>query len=179
MNLKILLSEFRLYLSNHIVAHIPSHTFRLCFYRRMMKFTIGEGSSIFMNCRFDCTGSLSIGKDSVINGFCRIDTRGGVTIGSNVSISEEVIILTADHNEDLLGIIDRKKKVTIGDYVWIGTRAMILPGVTIGTGAVIAAGAVVTKDVEPLAVVAGVPAKLLKYRSENFNYSAHYSRLFQ
>jgi acetyltransferase-like isoleucine patch superfamily enzyme len=144
-----------------------------------MGFSIGKSSSIFMNCKFDCAKGLVIGHNSVINADCRLDARGGLTIGNNVSISEQVVILTADHNEDWLNIKDRSKKVFIDDYVWIGTRAMILPGVTIGKGAVVAAGAVVTRDIPPFCVYGGVPAKFIKKRIEKLDYTASYRRLFQ
>lgn len=122
-----------------------------------------------------------IQKNSVINANCRLDTRGGIYIGENVSISNQVVILTADHDMDSSDMAGRTKKVTIEDYVWIGTRAMIMPGVIIGKGAVVAAGAVVTKNVEPFEVVAGVPARRIKNRMErkDYSYDASYKRLFQ
>jgi acetyltransferase-like isoleucine patch superfamily enzyme len=172
-------SEFRLYLCNHLVANLPSHRIRLWYYRKIMAFKIGAGSTIFMNCKFDCAGGLIIGRNSVINAKCRLDSRGGLEIGSNVSVSEEVTFLTADHNEDLIGVHGRAKKVVVADYVWVGTRAMILPGVIIEKGAVIGAGAIVTRDVKYLNVVAGIPAKMINLRPENFNYSIAYKRLFQ
>uniref|UniRef100_UPI003F4E7103 acyltransferase n=1 Tax=Flavobacterium ovatum TaxID=1928857 RepID=UPI003F4E7103 len=132
-----------------------------------------------MDCKFDCAKGLTIGNNSVINANCRLDSRGGLEIGNNVSISEDVILLTADHNEDLLGVVNREKNVYIDDYVWIGTRAMILPGVNINKGAIIAAGSVVTKNVEALVVVGGIPAKFIKIRPEKFDYTANYKRLFQ
>lgn len=132
-----------------------------------------------MDCRFDCAGNFSLGNNSVINGNCRIDPRGGVQIGSNVSVSDEVIILTADHDIQSKDFDGRKKEVVIEDYVWIGTRAMVLPGVRIGKGAVIAAGSVITKDVEPFCVVGGVPGKVLKWRTDNLTYNLDYKRLFQ
>jgi len=110
-----------------------------------------------------------------------MDTRGGIKIGNNVSISSDVVILTADHDMDNENMDGRNKGVIINDYVWIGTRATLLPGVNIGYGAVVATGAVVTKDVPPYGVAAGVPAKVIKYRNSNngFNYTANYRRLFQ
>ncbi len=144
-----------------------------------MGFSIGKGSSIYMNCRFDSAKGLEMGTDSVINGGCRIDTRGNVKIGSNVSISEDVIILTADHDELFDIAQPRDKMVILHDYVWIGTRAMILPGTVIAFGAVVAASATVTKDVATCNVVAGIPAKFIKMRANNFDYSGKYRRLFQ
>ncbi|WP_366182385.1 acyltransferase [Flavobacterium ovatum] len=177
--MKRFFSEFRLYICNHLICHIPSHRVRLWFYKNIMDFHIGKGSTIFMDCKFDCAKGLTIGNNSVINANCRLDSRGGLEIGNNVSISEDVILLTADHNEDLLGVVNREKNVYIDDYVWIGTRAMILPGVNINKGAIIAAGSVVTKNVEALVVVGGIPAKFIKIRPEKFDYTANYKRLFQ
>jgi maltose O-acetyltransferase len=181
MSIWKILSEIRLYLSNHIVARIPSHTLRLIYYRKILKLKIGKGSTILMGCSFDCAEGLVMGNNSVVNSKCRIDLRGGVKIGDNVSISNEVIILTADHDIDTPGMDGRKKAVEIKDYCWIGTRAMILPGVTIGTGAVVAAGAVVTSDVAPFNVVAGVPAKFIKMRKcqTGYTYTSSYLRFLQ
>lgn len=176
---KGVLSEFRLYLCNEWVAGFPSHSFRNFYYRKIMKFNIGPNCSILMHNKFDCTINLAIGQNSVINQGCRLDNRGGLHIGENVSISEQVIILTADHNIDSAEFEGRSRLVVIEDYVWIGTRVTILPGVTIGKGALVAAGAVVTKDVVPFAIVAGVPAKVIRMRREDLNYKTGYKRLFQ
>lgn len=144
-----------------------------------MKFTIGTDTYIFMDCVFDCKGGLTIGNNSVINSTCRIDNRGTVTIGNNVSISQDVIILTADHDMDSPDFKGRNKPVVIEDYVWIGTRATVLPGCTIGRGAIVAAGSIVTKNVLPFNVVAGNPAKIIKTRSNDLHYKLSYRRLFQ
>jgi maltose O-acetyltransferase len=176
---KGVLSEFRLYLCNEWVAGFPSQRFRNFYYRKVMKFNIGPNCSILMHNKFDCTTNFIISENSVVNQGCRLDNRGGLSIGENVSISEQVIILTADHNVDSAEFEGRSKQVTIGDYVWIGTRVTILPGVTIGKGALVAAGSVVTKDVMPYAIVGGVPAKIIKMRREDLNYKTGYKRLFQ
>jgi acetyltransferase-like isoleucine patch superfamily enzyme len=172
-------SEFRLYICNEWIATFPSHRVRNFYYRKVMKFDIGRNSSLHMKCTFDCASNLSIGKDSVINPRCRLDNRGKILIGNNVSISQEVIILTADHDLDTPDFAGRNLTVQIEDYVWIGTRALILPGVTIGKGALVAAGALVSKDVMPYSVVAGVPAKVIKTRRKDLNYDTSYKRLFQ
>lgn len=179
MGLRILLSEFRIYCCNFIFNKIPFHFIRLFFYRSVMKFQVGSGSSIGLKTRCDTTEGLILGKNSVINGNCRLDTRGRIIIGDNVSISEDVIILTVDHDMNKKDFSGRKRGVEVDDYVFIGTRAMILPGVKIGRGAIIAAGALVTKDVPEFSVYAGVPAKFVKQRPENLNYSASYKRLFK
>ena len=132
-----------------------------------------------MDCVFDCKNGLTIGNNTTINPKCRLDNRGTITIGNNVSISQEVTILTADHDLDSPDFAGRNNPVVIEDYAWIGTRATILPGCVIGKGAVIAAGALVTKSVEPFAVMAGVPAKMIKTRNPDINYNFSYKRLFQ
>jgi acetyltransferase-like isoleucine patch superfamily enzyme len=144
-----------------------------------MKFDFSENSSIFMHCTFDAAKGLTIGKASVINAKCRLDTRGEIIIGNNVSISQEVLILTADHDVETPDFAGRSRKVVIEDFVWIGTRVMILPGVVIGKGAIIAAGAIVTRNVEPFTVVGGVPARILKGRRQDIDYPTKYRRLFQ
>lgn len=176
---KTLLSELRIYICNEWIATFPSHSVRNFYYRRVMKFKMEEDCSIHMHCAFDCAENLAIGRNSVINAKCRMDNRGGIFIGENVSISQEVLILTADHDVNSSDFAGRNLPVYIEDYVWVGTRAVILPGVTIGKGALIAAGAVVTKNVIPYAVVAGVPAKVIKMRTTDLNYDTKYRRLFQ
>jgi maltose O-acetyltransferase len=114
---------------------------------------------------------VSIGANSRINRDCMIDVRGGVTIGDNVSISPQVAISTAAHSAVDPGFRVEIRPVAIEDNVWIGMRATILGGVTLGRGSVVAAGAVVTKDVPPLTIVAGVPAKPVGMRPEE---ASHY-----
>jgi maltose O-acetyltransferase len=132
-----------------------------------------------MHCYFDAAKGFVMEENSVINARCRIDTRHGIKLGKNVSISSDVIILTAAHDMDnnMAGI--NYPPTVIDDYVWIGTRAMLLPGVRISRGAVIAAGAVITKDVAERNVVAGIPAKVIKKRKESFEYKINYRRLLQ
>lgn len=168
----------RLYLANNIVAYLPSHTVRLAFYRHVLKAKIGLGSFIFMRAWFDCPGGFTIGERSTVNQRCRLDARGGLTIGSSVSIAAEVCLLTASHDMQTRDFKGVAAPIVISDYVFIGTRAMILPGVTLGKGAVVAAGAVVTKDVAPYSIVAGVPAKVIAHRTEDLEYTISYSRLF-
>ncbi|MCF0039879.1 acyltransferase [Dyadobacter fanqingshengii] len=179
--MKGLLSEFRLYLCNHWIKHIPSNRIRLWYYRNVMQFNIENGSHIFMGCTFDSAKNLTIGRNSVVNANCRIDNRGTIVIGENVSISNEVCILTGDHDMDSDDFLGRDHPVSIGSYAWIGTRAMILPGVNVGEAAVVGAGAVVTRHVHPFDVVAGVPARKIRERAFNkaFKYSNDYKRLFQ
>ena len=171
-------SESVLYIANRVVSHIPSHRLRKLFYRTVMRFEIGSSSYIFMDAWFDAKGGLTMGNNCIINQKCRLDTRGGIFIGDNVSISAEVQILTADHDIQSRIFEGHSESVSIGDFVFIGTRAMILKGVSLGKGVVVCAGAVVTKDVEDFSVVAGVPAREIGKRTTDLDYTINYGRLF-
>ena len=170
--------EGLIYIANRVVAHIPFHFVRLFFYRTCLGFKIGVGSTIFMDAWFDSQRFFSIGKNSTINQKCRLDNRGGLTIGDNVTISSEVCILTADHDLQSSNFEGRTRPVNIENYVFVGTRAMILPGVTLEEGSAVAAGAVVTRNVARFTIVAGVPARSIGKRCSNLHYSASYIRLF-
>ena len=112
---------------------------------------------------------MVVGNDVRIGEGSYIKANGGLTFGNNIQTGPQIFIWTSNHNyyapEKLpFDHVMIQKPVTIEDNVWIGSKSIIVPGVTIGEGAVIAMGAVVTKDVPPCAVVGGNPAKVLKYR---------------
>ncbi|MEK6793386.1 MAG: acyltransferase [Spirochaetota bacterium] len=118
------------------------------------------------------TGPRGISLDDyvTINIHAVLDGNGGLTIGKHVLIGQYVTIISTMHGFDDISVTIAKQKdeyrpVTIGDEVWIGANTTILPGVTIGKGAVIGAGSVVTKDVPSYAIVAGVPAKVIRFRN--------------
>jgi len=115
--------------------------------------------------------AIEINDNSVIGYKCVLDGRNGIYIGKNVNISSEVMIWTMQHDYNEEGFGPVGGKVSIGDYAWLSTRCIILPGVTVGEGAVVAAGAVVTKDVEPYTVVGGVPAKKIGDRTRRLSYN--------
>jgi len=153
-----------------IVGFIPSHYFRRFCYR-LCGVKIGKGSTIHMQAVFYDPRNITIGEDSIIGEGAVLDGREKLTIGNHVDIASEVMIYNGEHD-----INDEKFKavfapVIIEDYVFIGPRAIILPGVTIRKGAVVGAGAVVTKDVEEFRVVGGVPAKEISERKiKDLNY---------
>lgn len=119
---------------------------------------------------------LFVGKTTNINPGCMMDTRGGsITIGDFVDIAPEVNIWTLEHALNDSDFISTGGSVVIEDFVWIANRAILLPGVTIGKGAVVASGAVVTKDVPPWAIVGGVPAKIIGARNPEQNFRKPYN----
>ena len=112
--------------------------------------------------------NITIGKNVFFNTGCSFQDRGGITIGDGTMIGMNVTIATLNHGLPLeTRNITYPSPVIIGENVWIGSNATILPGVTIGDNSVVAAGAVVTKDVPENTVVAGVPAKVIKKINNN------------
>jgi acetyltransferase-like isoleucine patch superfamily enzyme len=161
------------YVTNHVVSHVPSFTIRRLWYRHALAMRLGDRTLVHLGCYICFYGrgenqrtGATIGNYTWVNRQCTLDLRGGLTIGENVSISPEVSILTASHDmhDPDFKLIDAP--VVIEDHVWIGTRAIVLPKVTVGRGAIVAAGAVVTADVEPMTIVAGVPAKVIGRRDD-------------
>lgn len=148
----------------HWVGHVPSHYFRRFFYR-LGGIKIGKGSAIHMGARFYKPYNITIGKDSIIGEGVVLDGRDKLSIGDHVDIASEVMIYNGEHDVQSEDFSAKFAPVAIKDYVFIGPRAIILPGVIIGKGAVVGAGAVVTKDVEDFTIVGGVPAKIIAERT--------------
>ncbi len=157
-------------------GHIWFHGLRLWMYRHLFKITIGPHTSIHRGCRFYRPAGVVIGAHTVINREILLDGRSGLTIGDNVSISEGTIILTLDHDPNSPNFENRGGSVVIGDRAFVGTRAMILPGTTISEGAIVAARAVVTRDVAPYTIVAGIPARPIGERSRELTYTLDYRK---
>jgi len=164
----------------HLVSDIiPIWSFRRLFFT-LCGVKIGPGSTIHMGVRFFSPGGVHIGEDSVIGFRSFLDGRAPLVIGNHVDMASEVMIYNSEHDLDSADFHTTTAPVLIGDYVFIGPRAIILPGVTIGRGAVIAAGAVVTKDVPDFAFVGGVPAREIgRRRNKHPQYRLGRARLFQ
>lgn len=158
------------------IGRVPSHTARLWLYRGVLKVAIGTRSSVHRGCRFYLPSAVRIGSNSVINRDVLLDGRMGLAIGDNVSISEGVAIFTLEHDPNSAAFDSRGAAVQIEDFVFVGARAIVLPGVTVGRGAVVAAGAVVTRDVEPFVIVGGVPAKPIGQRTRDLRYQLDYRK---
>ena len=141
--------------------------FRLLYWSRVLKF-IGEGVDISRSVEIVEPSGVEIGNRVYIGRRAYIYGRGGVKIGNDVLIANDCTILSRTHNySDRKPILQQGysySAVDIGDDVWLGAKVVILAGVNVGEGAVVAAGAVVTKDVPPYTVVGGVPAKVISKR---------------
>ncbi len=107
--------------------------------------------------------NITFGKNVFVNGGCKFQDQGGITIGDNCLIGHNAVLATINHS---LNPADNRKlsyaPIKICDNVWLGANVTVLQGVTIGEWAVVAAGAVVTKDVEPYTIVGGIPAKFIR-----------------
>ncbi len=162
------------YLTNHVVAHIPSFALRRLWYRRIVGIEFGPHAGVHLNCYVWFYGPRQVRREGVrigawsrINRSCTLDLREGLRIGDNVSISAECLILTSAGRVGGGRSVAEHRPVVIEDHAWIGMRAIIMPGVRVGRGAVVAAGSVVTGDVPPLAVVFGAPARTVGTRDES------------
>lgn len=164
-----ILLEFEVFVL-HLVGFVPCHFVRRLFYR-LGGMEIGSGSTLHTGARFYNPWNIKIGEDSIIGEGVVLDGRNKLTIGNHVDIASEVMIYNAQHNIKDPNFRAISAPVSIEDYVFIGPRAIILPGVTIKKGAVVGAGAVVTKDVEAGVIVGGVPAKQIGTRGiKDLNY---------
>lgn len=159
--------------------HIPSRRIRYWILRKNLAL-IQKSNHVGLGVKFFDPWSVSLHERSVINSNCVIDARGGsVTIGQDVDIGAETHIWTLEHDPNDPDHGTQGGPVTIEDHVWIATRVTILPGVTIGRGAVVACGSVVTKDVPDNAIVAGVPAKVIGQRKNPLTYQLNHNPRFR
>lgn len=124
---------------------------------------VGEGFTLFPPFYTDFGKNIAIGRNVFINSGCHFQDQGGIAIGDGALIGHNVVLATVNHAlEPEKRRRNRYAPIRIGENVWIGSNATILPGVTLGDWALVAAGAVVTKDVPPMTVVGGVPARVLR-----------------
>lgn len=178
---------FLLFFTNRIVSYIPCWTLRKFWLTRIMGMKIGRKSKIDMGCYFLGVKGISIGKNTHINQGCILDGRnhkvseimgGGIVIGNSVSISHRVCLMTGSHDIASCDFAFKGGKILVGDYAFIGINATVLHSVEIGKGAVICAGAVVTKKVEDYTIYAGVPAKRIGERNSCVDYICKPDRWF-
>lgn len=167
------------YITNHVIAHVPSSKLRQIYYRYILGHKIASSAYLYLGQYiYVSKKKIKIGENTCINRYCVLDGRGGLSIGDNVNISAEAAIYTGGHIIDSAGFDYYEKPVEIGNRVWIGTRAMIMPGVKIGEGAMVLPAAVVTDDVLPYEIVGGVPAKVIGTREQNLTYTLDWRGFF-
>lgn len=163
----------------HLVTYIPLHTIRN-FIWRSFGLKLGKASTLHTGIRVFDPRNIRVGDGTIIGYATFIDGRDNVTIGSHTDIASEVMIYSSEHDIESIDFHAISSPVKIGDYVFIGPRAIILPGVTIGDRSIVAAGAVVTKDVEAGMIVGGVPAKVIGERKlKDPKYKLGRFKLFQ
>jgi acetyltransferase-like isoleucine patch superfamily enzyme len=160
-----------LYLSLRALGHFPSQRVRKFILNHLFGAHIDSSAILYGGFEIRSPRKLKIGVNTAIGHRATLDARGGLTIGKNVNLSSEVMIWTAQHDYRDPEFGTMFKPAEINDYAWLGPRCIILPGVTVGEGAVVAAGAVVTKDVEPYTVVGGVPAQKIADRPKGLHYN--------
>lgn len=179
MRINFIAYRFGIYVLNRWIMRIPSHYLRLLAARAVLG-DIGSRTSFLLGCEFRNPKAIRIGSHCVLNKNVLLDGRGGIlAIGDNVDIAQEAVIWTLGHDPHDDYHRNKGGPVSIGDYAWIGHRSVIMPCVTIGRGAVVAAGAIVTKDVPAMAIVAGVPAKVIGERRSRLLYTKYHRPPFE
>jgi len=167
--------SFTFYFYNYWLANFPCHAVRTFYLRHVLGIEIGRKTFIHMGCLF--YAGVKIGRNSVIGRECHL--LGDITIGNNVSITAQTYIFSATHDKDSPDFAAYTKSVVIEDYAWIGARAMILPGVRIGKGAVLGSASTATKDISDYCVSVGAPAREVGRRNRDLKYELVYFPYFQ
>jgi acetyltransferase-like isoleucine patch superfamily enzyme len=178
---KLYFQWLSLYIYNVFLNKIPFNGIRIALSRLYL--TAGKGSYISCNVKILNSelpkGQITMGEGCMINPDCLLDGRGGkLIIGDNVDIARGSWIFTLEHNPHDDYHSTQQGDVIIEDYVWIASRVTVLPGVRIGRGSVIASGAVVTKDIPPMSIAGGIPAKVIGVRKSELKYKLTFKPLF-
>lgn len=165
------------------VGLIPSHHIRNFIYKYIFCVDLQSKAVIYFGSEIRSHQNLHIGEGTIIGDRSILDARRGIYIGKNVNFSSNVKIWSYqhDHSDPYFNCTEQKVgPVYIEDRAWIGPDVTILHSVTIGEGAVVAAGAVVTKDIPPFSIVAGIPAKVIGERNKNllYEFSGNYLKLY-
>ena len=168
----VILSYYRY--SQFQVGCIPSHHVRNWLYKKVYGVTMAKDVVIYFGAEMRGSWNLSLGKGCIVGDQAILDARrGGIEIGESVNISSNVSFYTDSHDYNdpyFRASSEKVGGIKIGNRAWIGPNSVILHGINIGEGAVVAAGAVVTKHVPPYTVVGGIPARKIADRNQNLKY---------
>lgn len=162
--LKMRLSGIEL-LHLKLSSFVPFHAVRVASLR-LWGASINRSATIYHGFEVRSARRLVIGERSIVGNGAILDARGGLVIGADVNLSSQVHIWTGQHSWNSPDFAYEAAPVSIRDRVWLGPRVTVLPGVTIGEGTVVAAGAVVTNDLPPRSLAAGVPARVIRPRND-------------
>jgi acetyltransferase-like isoleucine patch superfamily enzyme len=154
-----------------LLGHLPGRRLRTALARRFLGLRIDRKAVLYQWRDLRGAEGIEIGPETVIGHWATLDGRRGLRIGRGVNLSSEAALWTLQHDPDDRGFGVRGGPIVVEDNAWISFRATVLPGVRIGRGAVVAAGAVVTGDVEDYAIVGGIPAKRIGTRSRDLDYN--------
>lgn len=156
------------------VGLIPSHIIRNFIYKKIFLIKMAPKSIIYYGAEIRGGHSLTLKEGAIVGDRCVLDARrGGIIIGESVQLGNFVNLWTGSHDYNdpyFRSMPNKRGPIKIGNRAWIGPSSTILHSVTIGEGAVVAAGSVVTKDVEPFSVVGGIPAKKIGKRTHDLKY---------
>lgn len=175
------LCYFRNYLYNYIITYVPCYTLRHLYLTKIMKIKIGKDSFVHLGCYFN-GDDIVIGNNTVIGR--NVEIIGEVHIGNNCAITTSTIIQSVTHDKNSPDFVGVHNPIDIDNYVWIGMRSIVLPGVKIGEGCIIGANSTVTAlsgggAIPPCSVYAGSPAKKISERSPGaLQYILNYKPMF-
>ncbi len=163
-----------------IVGRIPSHFIRKFLYRHVFGMKIGSRAVIYSGAEIRSPWNITIDEGTIIGDESKLDGRNGLIIGKNVNLSTGVWLWTDEHdvNDPYFRSNNKGGPIVIADRVWLGGRVIVLPGVKLAEGAVVASGAVVTKDVDQYTIVGGVPARPIGERNRDLKYEFDGSHLW-
>lgn len=161
-----------------LTSYVPSHSVRNFMYRHVFQIHLAKTACIYYGVEIRAPWNLYIDDGTIIGDKAILDARNGIYIGKNVNLSTGVWIWTMQHNVNSENFSSEGAPVFISDRSWLSCRTVILPGVHVAEGTVIAAGAVCTKDTEPFKIYGGVPCKKINERSSRLNYMFNGKSLF-
>lgn len=177
--IKTISYKFVLYIFNNWITYIPLHIVRNFFINILVN-KVGNNCSFLMGLKLRNPRNIIIGNNVITNRDVMLDGRGAkIRIGNNTDIAQETNIWTLEHDVNDDYHASSGGDVIIEDYVWIASRATILPNVLIGKGAVIASCALVSKDIEAYSIVAGVPAQRIGTRNSKLLYKSFHRPYFE